>query len=111
MTHSALHTLTISELAPQIKAKDISPVELTDAVLAQVDRLQPTLNSFITVLHDEARRQAKAQEAAIMRGDYHGPLHGIPIGIKDNLATAGTRSTVGSSLADHAGEDAVAVSR
>ncbi len=77
----ALHTLTIAELAAKIKTKEISPVELTDAVLAQADRLQPTLNTFITLLHDQARREAKAQEAAIMRGDYRGPLHGIPIGI------------------------------
>lgn len=113
MADTALHTLTISELAPRIKAKDISPLELTDAVLAQVDRLQSTLNSFITILHDDARRQAKEQETAIMRGDYRGPLHGIPIGIKDNLATAGIRSTVGSKvLADHVPtEDAVVVSR
>jgi aspartyl-tRNA(Asn)/glutamyl-tRNA(Gln) amidotransferase subunit A len=109
----ALHTLTIAELAPMIKAKEISPVELTDAVLAQADRLQPTLNTFITLLHDQARREAKAQEAAIMRGDYRGPLHGIPIGIKDNLATAGIRSTVGSKvLTDHVpSEDAQVVSQ
>ncbi len=113
MTNTALHTLSISELAPKIKAKEISPVELTDAVLAQVDRLQPILNSFITILHDDARRQAKEQEVALMRGDYRGPLHGIPIGIKDNLATAGIRSTVGSKvLADHVPtEDAEAVRR
>ena len=108
----ALHTLTIAELAPKIKAKEISPVELTDAVLAQADRLQPILNTFITLLPDEARRQAKEQEAALMRGDYRGPLHGIPIGIKDNLTTAGIRSTVGSKvLADHVpSEDARVVS-
>ena len=99
--------------APKLKSKEISPVELTDAALAQIDRLHPMLNSFITILYDDARRQAKDQENAIMRGDYRGPLHGIPIGIKDNLATAGIRSTVGSKvLADHVPtEDAVVVSR
>ena len=113
MSDHALHTMTISELAPKIRTKELSPVELTDAVLAQVERLQPTLNSFITILDDEARRQAKEQEAALMRGDYRGPLHGIPIGIKDNLATAGIRTTVGSKvLADHVPtEDAFVVSR
>ena len=113
MADTALHTLTIAELAPKLKAKTLSPVELTDAVLAQVERLQPALNSFITILHDDARRQAKEQESAIMRGDYRGPLHGIPIGIKDNLATAGICSTVGSKvLADHVpAEDAEVVSR
>ena len=89
MTDAALVRLTISELAPKIKAKEISPVELTEAALAQADRLQPVLNSFITLLHDQARQQAKEQEAALLRGDYYGPLHGIPIGIKDNIAIAG----------------------
>ena len=113
MTDSPLVTLTISELVPKIKAKEISPVELTEAALAQADRLQPTLNSFITILHEQARRQAKAQEAALMRGEYRGPLHGIPIGIKDNIATAGIRTTVGSKvLAAHVPEeDAYVVSR
>ena len=113
MPDSELITLTISELAPRIKAKEISPVELTEAALAQVDRLQPTLNSFITILHERARSQAKEQEAALMRGEYRGPLHGIPIGIKDNIATAGIRTTVGTKvLADHVPtEDAFVVSR
>src|SRR5690606_26505946 len=84
------------------QAKKVSPVELTEAALAEAMRLQPQLCSFITILHDEARRQAKESEAALMRGEYRGPLHGIPIGIKDNIATAGIRTTVGSKvLADH----------
>ena len=113
MPDSELVTLTISELAPRIKAKEISPVELTEAALAQADRLQPTLNSFITILHERARSQAKEQEAALMRGEYRGPLHGIPIGIKDNIATGGIRTTVGTNvLANHVPtEDAFAVSR
>ena len=113
MTDAALVRLTISELAPKIKSKEISPVELTEAALAQADRLQPVLNSFITLLHDQARQQAKEQEAALLRGDYHGPLHGIPIGIKDNIAIAGIRATVGSKvLADHVPEtDAYVVSQ
>ncbi|MEE9149707.1 MAG: amidase, partial [Candidatus Tectomicrobia bacterium] len=68
MADAALVKLTISELAPKIKAKEISPVEVTEAALAQADRLQPTLNTFITILHEQARRQAKEQEAALMRG-------------------------------------------
>lgn len=113
MAESSLLTLTISELATRIKARDISPVEVTEAVLAQAERLQPTLNSFITLLPDQARHQAREQEAALMRGEYRGPLHGIPIGIKDNLATAGIRTTVGSKvLAAHVPEeDAYAVRR
>jgi len=91
-----LVNMTISELAPKIQAKEISPVEITDAALARLDRLQPVLNSFITILHDQARAQAKVQEAALMRGEYLGPLQGIPVGIKDNIETGGIRTTVGS---------------
>ena len=113
MADTDLLKLTISELAPKIKAKEISPVDLTEAALAQADRLQPKLNSFITMLHDQARSQAKEQEAALMRGEYRGPLHGIPIGIKDNIATAHIRTTVGSKvLADQVpDEDALVVTR
>ena len=102
MSASELLKLSISELSVQIKARKVSPVELTEAALTQADRLQPTLCSFITILHDQAMRQAKEQEAALARGEYRGPLQGIPIGIKDNLATAGIRTTVGSKvLADY----------
>ena len=94
MADSELLNMTISELAPKIQAKEVSPVELTDAALAKLDRLQPVLNSFITILHDQARAQAKEQEAALMRGEYRGPLHGIPVGIKDNIETGGIRNTV-----------------
>ena len=96
MPDSDLLQLTISELAPKIQAKEVSPVELTEAALARAERLQSSLNTFITSTYDEARRQAKEQEAALMRGEYRGPLHGIPIGIKDNIDTAGIRTTVGS---------------
>ena len=98
MANSNLTNMTISELAPMIQSKEVSPVELTEAALEQVDRLQPVLNSFITVLHEQAREQAKEQEAALMRGEYRGPLHGIPVGIKDNIDTGGIRTTVGSKV-------------
>ena len=98
MANSNLTKMTISELAPMIQAREVSPVELTEAALEQVDRLQPVLNSFITVLHEQAREQAKEQEAALMRGEYRGPLHGIPVGIKDNSDTGGIRTTVGSKV-------------
>ncbi|MGE3539316.1 MAG: amidase [Candidatus Tectimicrobiota bacterium] len=112
MADTTLLTMSIAELAPQIKAKALSPVELTEAALAQADRLQPRLNGFITLLHEQARLQAKEQEAAIMRGEYRGPLQGIPIGIKDNIATAGIRSTVGSKvLADYVPEEDAEVVR
>jgi aspartyl-tRNA(Asn)/glutamyl-tRNA(Gln) amidotransferase subunit A len=113
MPNTDLLRMTISEIAPRIKSKEVSPVELTEAALAEAGRLQPTLNSFITILHDRAMDQAKAAEEAISRGHYAGPLHGIPMGLKDNLATAGITTTVGSKvLADHVPEeDAEVVTR
>jgi aspartyl-tRNA(Asn)/glutamyl-tRNA(Gln) amidotransferase subunit A len=113
MTGAELVAMTISEVAPKIESGEISPVELTEAALAHLDRMQPVLNSFITILHDEAMNEAREQEAALMRGEYLGPLHGIPIGIKDNIAVAGIRATVGSKvLANHVSEeDALVVSR
>ena len=102
MARSDLLSLTISELAPKIRNREVSPVEITEAALAEAERLQPILNSFITILHDEAMSQAREQEAALAGGDYRGPLHGIPIGIKDNIATGGIRTTLGSKvLADY----------
>ena len=108
MSDIELLTLSIADLAAKIRARQVSPVELTQAALAQADRLQPTLRSFITILHEQALRQAKEQEAALARGEFRGPLQGIPIGVKDNIATAGIRTTVGSKvLADYVpGEDA-----
>jgi aspartyl-tRNA(Asn)/glutamyl-tRNA(Gln) amidotransferase subunit A len=113
MSANDLLQLTLSDAAAAIQGKRVSPVELTEAALAEAERLQPLLCSFITILYDGARRQAKEAEAALMRGEYRGPLHGIPIGIKDNLATAGIRSTVGSKvLADYVpDEDAEVVRR
>jgi aspartyl-tRNA(Asn)/glutamyl-tRNA(Gln) amidotransferase subunit A len=113
MTGAELVAMTISEVATKIESREISPVELTEAALAHLDRMQPVLNSFITILHDQAMNEAREQEAALMRGEYLGPLHGIPIGIKDNIAVAGIRATVGSKvLANHVSEeDALVVSR
>ena len=96
MPNDSLLDLTISELAPRIQSGEVSPVEVTEAALARADRLQPVLNSFITLLHEQAMARAREMEAEIASGKYRGPLHGIPIGIKDNIATAGIRSTVGS---------------
>ena len=96
MPNDALLDLTISDLAPRIEAREVSPVELTEAALARADRLQPKLNSFITLLHERAMERARELEAELAGGKYRGPLHGIPIGIKDNIETRGIRSTVGS---------------
>ena len=96
MPNDELLDLTISELAPRIASREVSPVEVTEAALARADRLQPKLNSFITLLHERALERAREMEAELAAGKNRGPLHGIPIGIKDNIETRGIRSTVGS---------------
>jgi aspartyl-tRNA(Asn)/glutamyl-tRNA(Gln) amidotransferase subunit A len=89
---------TIAELAPRLAAREISPVEVTDAVLARLERHDPALNTFITVTADSARDTARAAEAAIMAGHYLGPLQGIPVALKDLYATRGVATTYGSPL-------------
>ncbi|MCY4365946.1 MAG: amidase [Chloroflexi bacterium] len=96
MPNEALLDLTISELAPRIASGEVSPVEVTEAARARAERLQPVLNSFITLLPERAVERARELEAEVADGKYRGPLHGIPIGIKDNIATRGIRTTVGS---------------
>ncbi len=92
----------ISEIAPKIKSKKISPLELVRAYLAVIERLDETLKAFITVTADLAVAQARQAEREIVGGLYRGPLHGIPIAVKDIIQTAGVRTTAGSRiLADH----------
>ena len=98
MTETDLEDLTITEISPRIKTGEISPVELTNLFLQRIDRLNPVLNAFTTVLLDSARAEAKAAEKEIRNGKYRSPLHGIPISIKDNLATTGVRTTGGSKI-------------
>jgi aspartyl-tRNA(Asn)/glutamyl-tRNA(Gln) amidotransferase subunit A len=84
---------TIAEAARQLAAKKLSPVELLEACLARVERLQPQLHAFITLTAERAREEAKAAERAIMKGGPKSPLHGIPLGLKDIIDTAGVRTT------------------
>ena len=88
--------LTLTEAAQQIRSRQLSPVELARACLARIERLNPTLNAFITITADLALEQARQAEAEVMAGHWRGPLHGIPIGLKDLLDTAGVRITAAS---------------
>lgn len=97
----ALAYASIGELAPQIRSRSLSPVDLVDAVLARVERLR-SLNAFITVTAGLARARAAEAARQIAAGRYRGPLHGIPISLKDLIDTRGIRTTAGSKiLADH----------
>ncbi len=98
MSGSELCELTIVELGEKIAAKDVSPLEVTDAHLERIDALNPTLNAFITIAHDRAREEAKEATEEIAAGKLRGPLHGIPIGVKDIIDSAGVRTTQGSSF-------------
>ena len=90
-----------TELARDIAQKRLSPVEVVDAFLARIERLNPRLNAYCTVTADEARAAAKSAEAAIMQHQPLGPLHGVPVSIKDLILTSGVRTTRGSKLYEH----------
>jgi aspartyl-tRNA(Asn)/glutamyl-tRNA(Gln) amidotransferase subunit A len=81
--------LTVAELGPRIRARRVSPVALAEGYLARIDRYGPALNAFARVTPELALAQARAAEKEIAAGRYRGPLHGIPYGAKDLLATAG----------------------
>src|SRR5262249_35452487 len=101
------------ELAELIRSKKVSPLEVTDAVLARIERVNPTLNAFCALTADEARDAAQAAEVSVMTGEELGPLHGVPVSVKDLVFTRRVPTTGGSRLfADHVPEeDAVAVER
>jgi aspartyl-tRNA(Asn)/glutamyl-tRNA(Gln) amidotransferase subunit A len=105
--------LPASTLHEQIASKKVSPVELTRAVLARADALQPVLNCFITLVPDQAMAAARRAEDAVMRGKTLGLLHGIPFAAKDLVNTAGVRTTFGSLHHEDnvPKEDAVAAAR
>ena len=110
MTASDLLTLSIADLAARIRDREVSPVEVTRAALDRAARLQ-SLGTFIKLMPEAALEQARSREEAIGRGDYRGPLDGVPVGIKDNIAIAGVPCTAGSLVyADYVpAEDAFAV--
>jgi aspartyl-tRNA(Asn)/glutamyl-tRNA(Gln) amidotransferase subunit A len=98
MTNDDLCFLSIAELGSLMRARTVSPVEVTKAHLARIARLNPTLNAFVTVMADEARAAARGAEAELAARRWRGPLHGVPIGVKDIFDTAGVRTTMGSSF-------------
>ena len=108
-----LHYLSLSEIAQLIETKEISPVELTRVMLERIDRVDSRLNSYATVMADTAIAQAAAAEREITSGGYRGPLHGVPVAVKDLCFTAGVRTMGGLFvLKDHFPEfDATVVTR
>jgi len=89
---------SILETGELLRKREVSPVELTKSCLDQIEKLNPTLNAFITVTAELALAQARAAEDEIGRGNWRGPLHGIPLALKDLIDTAGIRTTAASAL-------------
>ncbi|MSO20401.1 MAG: amidase [Acidobacteria bacterium] len=97
-TSGELTRLSIREASELLRKKKVSPVELTKECLARIERYNPALNAFITVTAESALAEARAAEAEIQRGRWRGPLHGIPIALKDLFDTKGVRTTAASEL-------------
>jgi aspartyl-tRNA(Asn)/glutamyl-tRNA(Gln) amidotransferase subunit A len=112
-TPTELHWLTIADAARLIESRRLSPLELTDALLARIDALDTQLNAFLLPTPEKAREQAKVAEREIMAGRYRGPLHGIPFGLKDIYATTGIRTTSHSKICENLvpTEDATTVAK
>ena len=101
---------SIADLSRRIASRELSPVELTRAALARAEALEPKLNAWITLLPEAAEEQARQAEQELARGQRRGPLHGIPLGIKDLFWTRGVRTTAASRiLADFVPEEDAAV--
>ncbi len=104
---------SLREVSGLVRTKSVSPVELTQDSLARIESLYPKLNAFITITADHALAQARQAESEILRDGWRGPLHGIPLGIKDLIDTAGIRTTAGSAVFEQRipAEDAEVVRR
>jgi len=97
-SQSELAFLSIEQAGRLLRRREISPVDLVEVALARIERASSELNVFLTVLAAQARKQAKRAESEIRRGRVRGPLHGIPVSLKDNFATRGIRTTAGSQI-------------
>jgi aspartyl-tRNA(Asn)/glutamyl-tRNA(Gln) amidotransferase subunit A len=93
-----LTTLTLKEASELVRRREVSPVALTEACLTRIERHDRAINAFITVTREQALISAREMESEIRRGQRRGPLHGIPIALKDNIDTAGIRTTAASGV-------------
>ena len=98
MSGDDLCYLTIADLAGLISAGKVSPVEVTEAHLRRIERIDGKLNTFLTVTAEVAREEARQAEREIATGNYRGHLHGVPYSLKDLYATAGIRTTGGTKI-------------
>ncbi len=96
-----LLSYTIYEISRRIRSGEISPVKLTEETLKEIERVNPSLNAFITILHSQALKDAEPAERLISEGKYIGPLQGIPIAVKDNIFIENVRCTAGSKILEN----------
>ena len=96
MAASEIVFKTVAELAPLLKTRKLSPVEVVRAFLDRIEAVNSKVNAFITVTAEQALEQARQAEREIAGGKYRGPLHGVPYAPKDMLATKGIRTSNGS---------------
>src|SRR5438445_13545893 len=95
-----LAALSLAEASARIRPRSVTPTQLTEACLARIQTYNPKLNAFITIMREQALAQARELEAEQRSGKLRSPLHGIPIALKDNVDTAGTRTTAASAVFD-----------
>lgn len=88
-------------LARMVRERMIAPSELLESFLERIERVNPRINAYCTIAQERARQEAREADAAVVRGDRLGPLHGVPVSIKDLTATAGVRTTMGSRIFEH----------
>ncbi len=93
-----MHEWTLRDAAQAVRKKEISSRELTRALLSRIERINPKINAYVTILPEMAMRQAAARDEEIARGHVRGPLHGVPVGLKDIFCTKGIRTTCGSRI-------------
>ncbi|GAC1299240.1 MAG: hypothetical protein NVSMB27_39200 [Ktedonobacteraceae bacterium] len=104
--------LTVSDAAALLQAKKLSPVELTQAIVKRIEQIDPLLHAYITLVTEQALASAAQAEKDFMAGNAHGPLHGIPIALKDLIETKGIRTTASSKvLADYIPEQTATVAQ
>ena len=101
MDYREICFMSAGDLGRAVAAKTLSPTEIVDAHLQRIEDTEPTLNSFITLLPEQARAAARQSERDLQAGRYRGPLHGLPVGLKDLFNTSGVRTTSGTRILDN----------